>query len=182
MRISFILNGKRVKAAVSPEATLLELLRDGLYLTGTKQTCGRGECGACTILLDGKPLNSCLLYAIKANGRTVMTIEGLAPKGELHPLQEAFINQGAVQCGFCTPGMIMAAKGFLDDHPDPTKEEVAGAISGNLCRCGGYNQQISAILEAAGKSRAERGPETAETPLPMAVKSHGRVRPRGSLR
>ena len=169
-KISFILNGKRTVATVSPETTLLELLREGLYLTGTKQNCGRGECGACTVLLDGRSVNSCLLYAVKVNRRTVTTIEGLAHQDELHPLQKAFIQQGAVQCGFCTPGMIMTAKGFLDEHPDPTEMEAAEAISGNLCRCGGYHQEVMAILEAARELRADgghgepKGPSSGPTP------------------
>ncbi len=154
-KIGFDLNGRRVTAEVSAEISLLELLRDEFYITGTKPSCGRGECGACTVLLDGIPMNSCLLYAVKANGRTVTTIEGLTHDGMLHPLQEAFIEQGAVQCGFCIPGMIMAAKGFLDEHPKPSRKEAAEAISGNLCRCGGYNQQVDAILRAAEKLGCE---------------------------
>ncbi len=161
--ITFILNEKKVTATVSPETTLLELLRDELFLTGTKLSCGRGECGACTVLLDGKPVNSCLLYAIKASGRTVATIEGLARQGELHPLQKAFITTDAVQCGFCTPGMIMAAKGLLDKHPNPSEREVAEAISGNLCRCAGYHQEITAILEAAKELKSGRKAASAIT-------------------
>jgi carbon-monoxide dehydrogenase small subunit len=148
-KIDFILNGKEVTAEVDAEATLLEMLRDELQLTGTKLSCGRGECGACTVLLDGAPVNSCLLYAAKVAGRSVTTIEGLSRGGNLHPLQKAFIEEGAIQCGFCTPGMIMAAKGFLDENPDPSEDEVAEAISGNLCRCGGYHQEVAAIVEAA---------------------------------
>jgi carbon-monoxide dehydrogenase small subunit len=154
-KTTFILNGRRVTAVISPETTLLELLRDELQLKGTKLSCGRGECGACTVLLDGNPVNSCLLYAVKANGRTVTTIEGLASAEGLHPLQKAFIHAGAVQCGFCTPGMILTAKAFLDENPNPSEKEVAQAISGNLCRCGGYQQEVAAVLEAAEELRGD---------------------------
>jgi len=125
-------------------------LRDDLGLTGTKEGCGKGECGACTVLIDGKPVNSCLMFAYQANGSKVTTIEGLEENGELHPLQEAFVEEGAVQCGFCTPGMIMAAKAILDANPKPTREEIRQGISGNLCRCTGYVKIINAI-EAAAK-------------------------------
>ena len=155
MRIAFVLNGKRVAISVDPETTLLELLRDEFHLSGTKMSCGRGECGACTVLVDGKAVDSCILYAVKANGTMVVTIEGLAAAGELHPIQKAFIENGAIQCGFCTPGMMLAAKGYLDEHPHPSEKEVAAAISGNLCRCGGYQQEVAAILEAAEKIRED---------------------------
>jgi carbon-monoxide dehydrogenase small subunit len=136
-----------VTLQVKPSAMLVEVLRDQLELTGTKVACGEGECGACTVLLDGKPVNSCLVPALKAQGREVLTVEGLAPLGELHPLQKAFVEHGAVQCGYCTPGMLMSAKALLDHNPDPTEEEVRLAISGNLCRCTGYAKIVEAIVE-----------------------------------
>jgi carbon-monoxide dehydrogenase small subunit len=143
------LNEEEVTVQVKPSAMLVEVLRDQLELTGTKVACGEGECGACTVLLDGKPVNSCLVPALKAQGREVMTVEGLAPLGELHPLQEAFVEHGAVQCGYCTPGMLMSAKALLDHNPNLTEEEVRLAISGNLCRCTGYAKIVEAILEAS---------------------------------
>jgi carbon-monoxide dehydrogenase small subunit len=143
------LNGEEVTVQVKPSATLVEVLRDQLELTGTKVACGEGECGACTVLLDGKPVNSCLVPALKAQGREVMTVEGLAPLGELHPLQKAFVEHGAVQCGYCTPGMLMSAKALLDHNANPTEEEVRLAISGNLCRCTGYAKIVEAVLDAS---------------------------------
>jgi carbon-monoxide dehydrogenase small subunit len=142
------LNGEEVAVQVKPSAMLVEVLRDQLELTGTKVACGEGECGACTVLLDGEPVNSCLVPALKAQGREVLTVEGLAPLGELHPLQKAFVEHGAVQCGYCTPGMLMSAKALLDHNPRPTEEEVRLAISGNLCRCTGYAKIVEAILDA----------------------------------
>ena len=147
--LTMILNGEEVTVQVKPSATLVEVLRDQLELTGTKVACGEGECGACTVLLDGQPVNSCLLPAHKAQGREVLTVEGLAPLGELHPLQKAFVEHGAVQCGYCTPGMLMSAKALLDRNPDPTEEEIRLAISGNLCRCTGYAKIVEAIKAAA---------------------------------
>jgi carbon-monoxide dehydrogenase small subunit len=143
------LNGEEVMVQVKPSAMLMEVLRDQLELTGTKVACGEGECGACTVLLDGVPVNSCLVPALKAQGREVMTVEGLAPLGELHPLQKAFVEHGAVQCGYCTPGMLMSAKALLDHNPNPTEDEVRLAISGNLCRCTGYAKIVEAILDAS---------------------------------
>jgi carbon-monoxide dehydrogenase small subunit len=143
------LNGEEVTVQVKPSALLVEVLRDELELTGTKVACGEGECGACTVLLDGVPVNSCLVPALKAQGREVMTVEGLAPLGELHPLQKAFVEHGAVQCGYCTPGMLMSAKALLDDNPNPTEDEIRLAISGNLCRCTGYAKIVEAILDAS---------------------------------
>lgn len=143
------LNGEEVSVQVEPWAMLVEVLRDQLELTGTKVACGEGECGACTVLLDGQPVNSCLVPALKAQGREVMTVEGLAHLGELHPLQKAFVEHGAVQCGYCTPGMLMSAKALLDRNPSPTEDEVRLAISGNLCRCTGYAKIVEAILDAS---------------------------------
>jgi carbon-monoxide dehydrogenase small subunit len=147
--LTMTLNGEEVKVQVKPSALLVEVLRDQLELTGTKVACGEGECGACTVLLDGKPVNSCLVPALKAQGREVLTVEGLAPLGELHPLQKAFVEHGAVQCGYCTPGMLMSAKALLDHNPNPTEDEVRLAISGNLCRCTGYAKIVEAILDAS---------------------------------
>ena len=143
------LNGEKVSVQVEPWAMLVEVLRDQLELTGTKVACGEGECGACTVLLDGRPVNSCLVPALKAQGREVMTVEGLAHLGELHPLQKAFVEHGAVQCGYCTPGMLMSAKALLDHNPSPTEDKVRLAISGNLCRCTGYAKIVEAILDAS---------------------------------
>jgi len=148
--IQLTINGETVEAAVEPNRTLLQLLRDDLGLTGTKHGCGLGDCGACTVILDGKPVNSCLVLAVQAQGREVLTIEGLAENGKLHPIQQAFVDKGAIQCGFCSPGMILAAKALLDDNPQPTELEIRTAISGNLCRCTGYQKIVEAIQEAAG--------------------------------
>ena len=139
------LNGEEVTVQVKPSALLVEVLRDQLELTGTKVACGEGECGACTVLLDGESVNSCLVPALKAQGREVLTVEGLTPLGDLHPLQKAFVEHGAVQCGYCTPGMLMSAKALLDHNPNPTEDEVRLAISGNLCRCTGYAKIVEAI-------------------------------------
>ena len=143
-------NGREYQVEAPADITLLELLREYLGLTGTKEGCGKGECGACTVLLDGQAVNSCLIPAAKAEGAEVLTIEGLAaPDGQLHPLQEAFITEGAVQCGFCTPGMILSAKALLDNNPHPGREEIKGALAGNLCRCTGYAKIIKAVEKAA---------------------------------
>jgi carbon-monoxide dehydrogenase small subunit len=139
------LNGHEVTIDVKPDALLIDVLRDQLELTGTNEACGEGECGACTVLLDGEPVTSCLVPALKAQGREVMTVEGLASGVELHPLQKAFVEHGAVQCGYCTPGMLMSAKGLLDRNPHPSEGEIKRAISGNLCRCTGYAKIVEAI-------------------------------------
>ena len=152
MRVTLTVNGSTRNAEVEPAASLLTLLRVGLGLTGTKQGCGNGECGACTVLLDGEPVNSCLVFAAQCEGREVLTIEGLESSGELDVIQRAFADAGAVQCGFCTPGMIMSGKALLMRNPRPTREEIAEAISGNLCRCTGYVKIVDAIERA---SRAE---------------------------
>jgi aerobic carbon-monoxide dehydrogenase small subunit len=142
-------NGEEVEGWVEPRRTLLDFLREDLDLTGTKKGCDHGNCGACTVLMDGKPINSCLVLAVEAEGSDILTIEGLAEGSKLHPLQEAFIEHGAVQCGYCTPGMILSAKALLDENPRPTEEEVRVAISGNLCRCTGYKKIVEAILSQA---------------------------------
>lgn len=147
--LTMTLNGEEVTIEVGPDALLVDVLRDQLELTGTKEACGEGECGACTVLLDGEPVTSCLVPALKAQGREVMTVEGLASGGELHPLQKAFIEHGAVQCGYCTPGMLMSAKALLDRNPHPTEGEIRQAISGNLCRCTGYVKIVEAIEAAS---------------------------------
>ncbi len=145
-KIAFQLNGHPLEALVEPHWTLLEFLRDHLELTGTKEGCGGGECGACTVLVNGKAVNSCLFPVLEAEGAEIVTVEGLmSPEGKLHPLQQAFINQGAVQCGFCTPGMLLSAKALLDETPHPTEEEIRSALAGNFCRCTGYTQIIQAI-------------------------------------
>ena len=151
MEIDLLVNGKREKVSVQPNATLLQLLREDLMLTGTKEGCGIGQCGACTVLLDGQAVNACLVLASDAHGKEVWTIEGLAKGEELHPLQKAFIDHYALQCGFCTPGMIMAALALLRQNPHPTGDEIKEAIKGNICRCTGYTRIFEAIQETAKK-------------------------------
>jgi carbon-monoxide dehydrogenase small subunit len=145
IEINFILNGKEVDIAVDPEATLLYLLREELFLTGTKEGCGSGECGACTVLMDGIAVNSCLVPAPQINGTEIITIEALEHDGKLDRLQQSFIDHHAVQCGFCTPGMLMSAKALLMKNPHPTEEDIRIALSGNLCRCTGYQNIIAAV-------------------------------------
>ncbi len=147
--LEFVVNGDPVRVAANPGATLLDLLRDELALTGTKGGCGEGECGACTVILNKKAVNSCLVPAAELNGADVLTIEGLAAKGELHPVQKAFVEHGAVQCGFCTPGMIMTAYALLAANPDPAENDVRRGMEGNLCRCTGYKKIIDAVLSLA---------------------------------
>ena len=134
---------------IEPNLTLVEVLRDTLGLVGTKKSCNEGECGACTVLMEGKPVASCLVLAMDAQDKEITTIEGLAEGEKLHPLQEAFVKHGGIQCGFCTPGMIMSAKALLDEKPDPTPLQVRKAISGNLCRCTGYQQIVDSVMAAA---------------------------------
>ena len=143
-------NGIQAEVAVEPHRTLLDVLRDELALTGAKEGCGTGDCGACTVLLDGEAVPSCLVLAVDAEGRDVLTIEGLGMDGVLHPLQQAFIDHWAIQCGFCTPGMVLSALALLNENPSPTEEEVRRAISGNLCRCTGYAQIVDAVMHVAG--------------------------------
>jgi carbon-monoxide dehydrogenase small subunit len=144
--LTFTLNGEPVQLEIEPHLTLLQVLREELELPGTKEGCGMGECGACTVLLDGKTVNSCIFPALEAEGKSIITIEGVADaKRGLHPIQKAFVEHGAVQCGFCTPGMVLSAKALLDENPKPTEEEIRNGIAGNLCRCTGYLQIIEAI-------------------------------------
>ena len=147
--IHLTLNGKQLKVSVEPNETLLDVIRDRLGLTGTKRGCDSGDCGCCTVILDGKAVDSCLVLGMEADGSVVETIEGLAQGDRLHPLQEAFLSHGAVQCGYCTPGMLLSAKALLDEKPDAGEEEVRTAISGNLCRCTGYVKIVEAILSVA---------------------------------
>jgi carbon-monoxide dehydrogenase small subunit len=151
IEIHFVLNGKEVDMAVDPEATLLYLLREELFLTGTKEGCGSGECGACTVLMDGIAVNSCLVLAPQINGAEIITIEALEQDGKLDRLQQSFIDNHAVQCGFCTPGMLMSAKALLLKNPAPTQDEIRIALSGNLCRCTGYQNIIAAVEGAIEK-------------------------------
>lgn len=147
--IELIVNGSHVRAEVDPTRLLVDFLREDLGLTGTKKGCGVGECGACTIIMDGVAVDSCLVLAAAADGTTVTTIEGVAEKGKLHPLQQSFIDHGAVQCGFCTPGMVLAGKALLDDNPNPSRHEIQVAMSGNVCRCTGYKKIIDAVAAVA---------------------------------
>ena len=156
--VEIILNVNKInyKVFIEPQRTLVEVLRDTLGLTGTKKSCSEGECGACTVHMDGRPAASCLVLALDAQGKEITTIEGLSEGEKLHPIQEAFVKHAAIQCGFCTPGMVMSAKALLDENPKPTATEVRKAISGNLCRCTGYQQIVDAIL-AASQAMPKKG-------------------------
>lgn len=155
MQLSISINGQARTLDVQPETTLLQLLRDDLGLTGTKHGCDGGECGACTVLVDRRPVNSCLVLALSVRERDITTIEGLAPGSRLHPLQQAFVEHGALQCGFCGPGLILSAKAFLEETPTPTRDEVKRALAGNLCRCTGYAGVVDAVMDAAARMREE---------------------------
>lgn len=148
-KFKFSLNGQMVSLIIEAQLTLLEVLRDKLGLTGTKEGCGTGDCGACTVLVDGRPVCACLLLAAEVEGSEVMTVEGLASSEKLHPLQEAFIAAGGLQCGFCTPGMLMSAAAFLSQHPEPSEGDIRQALAGNLCRCTGYDKIVRAVQVAA---------------------------------
>ncbi len=154
--LSMMLNGKDVSVEVDPGDFLVHVLRDKLGLIGTKVACGEGECGACTVLVDGKTVTSCIYPALKAQGREVTTIEGLAKAGQLHPIQQAFVDVTAPQCGYCIPGMVMSAKALLDQNPHPARDEIKEGTSGNICRCTGYYQIVEAI-ELAAQRMAEEG-------------------------
>lgn len=151
VHVTFRVNGEEVSLLVPPAKTLLRVLREDLGLTGAKPGCEAGECGACTVLLDGEPVTSCLVLVSQVDGRDVVTIEGLAKDGGLDPIQESFIEEGALQCGYCTPGFIMAAKGLLNRNKSPTVDAVKKALEGNICRCGAYPRIIKAVLKAAGR-------------------------------
>jgi carbon-monoxide dehydrogenase small subunit len=153
MNIRFAVNGREVSVETDAETRLLDVLREDLHLTGTKEGCGEGECGACTVLLDGLPVNSCLIPAPQVEGREVLTIEGLADGHRLHPVQAAFVEQGAVQCGFCTPGFVLSAYALLRSNSAPTDEEILTALEGNLCRCTGYGKIVAAVRTAAERMR-----------------------------
>jgi carbon-monoxide dehydrogenase small subunit len=151
MTITFTVNGQEYDLVIPVNLTLTQVLRENLRLTGTKQGCAVGDCGSCTVLLNGLPVNSCLVLAVEADGQEITTIEGLAQDEQLHPIQQAFVEHGGIQCGFCTPGMILSSKALLDKNPTPTEHEIREAISGNLCRCTGYQKIVEAIA-SVGKN------------------------------
>jgi len=162
--IQLTLNGEPKELFVEPHILLVDLIRRELGMTGTKKGCGTGDCGSCTVILDGRAVKSCLILAVEVDGSEILTIEGLRSGGKLHPLQEAFIQHGAIQCGFCSPGMMMSAKALLDLCPHPTEEQVKIAISGNLCRCTGYSKIIEAILAVAHKGKPLAASAEGSTP------------------
>lgn len=154
--ITLNVNGDEYNISVSPTKTLVDALREDVGLTGTKKGCAAGECGACTVLFDGDPIASCMMLAVQADGHNIVTIEGVAKCGEMDPIQKSFVEHGAIQCGYCTPGFIMVTKGLLDHNPHPTEEEAKKAIAGNLCRCTGYQKIVDAIMDLS-KKMEERG-------------------------
>ena len=154
-RIRITINNQAQELSVDPWRTLLEVIREDLQLTGTKEGCGEGECGSCTVIMDGKTVNSCLIPAVEADKKEIITIEGLADGDDLHPIQEAFVERSGMQCGFCTPGMIMSAKALLDNNPSPNKEEIREGIAGNFCRCTGYTKILESISAAANAMNGE---------------------------
>ena len=156
MKVSFVLNGEEIRIETPADSRVVDILREDLHLTGTKEGCGTGECGACTILVDGESRLSCLMVAAQLEGRKVTTIEGLAEGERLHPVQQAFVDLGAVQCGFCTPGMILTAVDLLQKNPDPTRLEIREGISGNLCRCTGYQKIVDAVEAASLRVKEEK--------------------------
>ncbi|KHK91204.1 (2Fe-2S)-binding protein [Novosphingobium malaysiense] len=159
IHVSTTLNGDAAEFLCDPSASLLDALRDELGLTGSKEGCGSGDCGACTVVLDGEMVCSCLVFAAEAEGGTIQTIEGVAESAVLHPVQQKFLEHGALQCGFCTPGFIVAAKALLDRNPDPTETEVRYWLAGNLCRCTGYDKIVRAVMDAAAELRQDRPSE-----------------------
>jgi len=156
-RIALTVNGDYEQVDVPSQMTLLQLLRDKLALTGTKNGCNAGECGACTVLLNGEPVNSCMVLAVECEGASILTIEGLAKDGVLDPVQQAIIDHGGVQCGFCTPGILISSRALLDRQPDPTEDEIRQALVGNLCRCTGYLRIVDAVKDAASRQKAMAG-------------------------
>jgi aerobic carbon-monoxide dehydrogenase small subunit len=154
--IRFTINGKACEIEIKPWRTLLEVIREDLKLTGTKEGCGEGECGSCTVIMNGKTIHSCLVPAMAADHQDIITIEGLARGDKLHPIQAAFVEHSGMQCGFCTPGMVMSAKALLDENPDPTRAEIKEGISGNLCRCTGYTKILESIRAAAVAMKGEK--------------------------
>jgi len=162
--MELVVNDRAVRIDVPGHWTLIQLLRDGLGLLGTKEGCGEGSCGACTVLVDGRLMRACLALAVRADGARVVTIEGIGSDAALHPVQDAFVRHGAIQCGFCTPGMVITVKALLDEHPRPTDHEIREFLSGNFCRCAGYNLILNAVREAAGLARhAERDTNVGRT-------------------
>jgi carbon-monoxide dehydrogenase small subunit len=155
VEITFTLNGTPHELLIQPWRTLLEVIREDLNLTGTKEGCGQGECGSCTVIMGGKTVNSCLVPAVEADGQEIITIEGLAEGDKLHPIQQAFVEHAGMQCGFCTPGMIMSAKALLERNPDPSEEEIREGIAGNFCRCTGYTKIIESISASAKVMKGE---------------------------
>lgn len=154
--VQLVVNDRPYRVEVAPQTTLLQLIRDHLGLTGTKEGCGKGQCGACTVLMDGQPVNSCLILAVQAQGHQIVTIEGLEQDGELDPVQQAFIDEGAVQCGFCTPGLVLSARALLDRLPHPDEGQIKEAISGHLCRCTGYSAILRAIRRAGEEDKPRK--------------------------
>jgi len=152
--IELTINGSAYDVVISPQDLLIDVLRQKLDLTGTKKGCGQGDCGTCTVLIDGRRALACLTLAVACEGRRILTIEGMEQNGGLHPIQQAFIDKGAIQCGYCTPGMVMSAKALLDENPAPTEHEIRLGISGNLCRCTGYVKIVEAVRDAAGRLQA----------------------------
>lgn len=157
INIDINVNGTNYSLEIEDDLRLIDLLRDKLGLTGTKEGCGEGECGACTVIMDGRAVNSCLILAVQVHGKKIITIEGLGDSNNLHPIQKAFLENGAVQCGYCTPGMVLSAKALLDKNINPTREEIREAISGNLCRCTGYEKIVNSIERASQKLREQVG-------------------------
>ena len=157
MKVRMRVNGNQVEREIPADRLLVDFIREDLGLMGTKKGCEEGECGACTLIMDGKSVASCLIPAFKADGAEILTVEGLADDAQLHPLQQAFLEEGAVQCGYCTAGMLLSAKALLDENPNPTVQEVKKGLSGNLCRCTGYTKIIRAVQMASEKMQKERG-------------------------
>ena len=157
MKVRAKVNGIELEFLADPRQTLVEVLREELLLTGTKEGCSNGNCGACTVIMDGRPVNSCIVLAVQADGKEIQTVEGLASGVELHPLQQAFLEEAALQCGFCTPGFLMASKALLDKIPHPTEAEVRHHLAGNLCRCTGYDKIVRAVLKAAHRMNGSNG-------------------------